>query len=550
MIKLLMVQQNYTIGAIEENAAQIMNIIQKKQEHHDILVFSELALTGYPPEDWLYRENFQGRIKKALKKIQNSVKNSHVMIGHPLWINSRKNPEKQCCNTVSLFHQGQCMTSYAKQHLPNYGVFDEKRYFTPGDKACVIKIKAITFGILICEDLWQPGPWKQSVDAGAQCIIALNASPYKKNKLLNRQTAIKTRQSGEGAVPCVYVNTIGGQDELVFDGQSMIIDAEGEIIFLAKAFEPDCVSIEIIKNKAFARTLNFSTSEKPSDGGPSPFAGVLYQALVLATRDYVQKNHFNGVLIGLSGGIDSALTLAIAVDALGSEAVEAVLMPSRYTADMSLEDALEQCATLNVKSHTLSIEPIFESFLSTLSTTSSLEKNITRENLQARCRGVLLMALSNETGKMVLTTGNKSEMAMGYCTLYGDMCGGFAVLKDVLKTEVYGLARYRNTINTTPIIPQRVIDRPPSAELALNQKDQDSLPPYEILDEIIRQYMENNTEPEAIIASGIDSSIVHRVIHLLHQNEYKRRQSAPGPKVSECAFGKDWRYPITAKNFF
>ncbi len=530
-IRFLISQQNYTVGAIEDNAQQMINVIQKQAFDVDVIIFSELSLTGYPPEDWLLRVEFQQRVEKSLKKIQEVVGDVYAIVGHPIFKNGQR------FNAVSVLHQGKIIRQCYKHLLPNYGIFDEKRYFEAGSEPCVFDVKHQRIGILICEDLWWKGPWKQVVDAGAEIIVSPNASPFERHKQEQRETIIRERQAIEGAVPVIYVNTVGGQDELVFDGRSFVMNAEGKICWQAKAFEPD----EFVWGGD-----NFQNKIPPAP----PFVkegvhgeALVYKALVLGTRDYAHKNGFKGALLGLSGGIDSALTLAIAVDALGPENVEAVMMPSRYTASMSLEDAKAEADALGISLREISIEPIFNTFLANL---SSNLKSITQQNLQARARGMLLMALSNETGRLLLTTGNKSEVAVGYCTIYGDMAGGLAVLKDVLKTWVYRLAHYRNSLGNI-IIPERVLSRAPSAELAQDQKDQDSLPPYEELDRILEQYIENNKSPEELIAAGEDAAIVQKIIRLIHFNEYKRRQSAPGIKVTPCAFGRDWRYPITFK---
>lgn len=534
VLHILMAQQNYTVGAIENNTQQILDVVVQYQSKVDMIVFSELAITGYPPEDWLFRAEFQHDVDDALKKIQAAVEDVYVIVGHPA-LNQAKR-----FNAVSILHKGKKIAQYYKRHLPNYGIFDEKRYFESGSEACVFLVKGKRVGVVICEDLWAPGPWEETVNAGAELIVSPNASPFERHKSYKREEIIRLRQSAEGRVPVVYVNTVGGQDELVFDGQSFVMNELGEVCCRAKAFEADLSELEYQFSASSGNTIF-------QHDAPDNSIAMIYQALVLGTRDYIYKNGFKGAIVGLSGGIDSALTLAIAVDALGADCVEAVMMPSRYTADISLEDAKAEINALQVAAREISIEPAFEAFLSSLGISNSIcSQQLTLQNIQARCRGILLMALSNETGKLLLTTGNKSEMAMGYCTLYGDMAGSLAVLKDVLKTWVYRLSNYRNSLSKTPIIPQRVIERAPSAELAFDQKDEDSLPPYDILDNVLEQYIEKNKSPADIIHSGVDAAIVQRVISLLHQNEYKRRQSAPGIKVSSCAFGRDWRYPLTS----
>ena len=540
-LRVLVAQQNYTVGAIEANTAQIIEVIEHHQARHsdalpvDIVVFSELSITGYFPQDWLFRDDFQKRVDKALEKIQTATRHLYVMVGHPRYKENDNSQSGKRFNSVSIFHEGKVIAQYDKQLLPNYGVFDEKRYFDPGNNACVFLVKDQPIGVLICEDLWQSGPWKKLVDQNAKLIIALNASPFHEQKYREREKIVQERQKDEGAVPLIYANAVGGQDELIFDGQSFAMNQAGIVCARAKAYVPDMMTVDIEIGKSITLQKNPMMPLLSSEAS-------LYQALVLGTRDYIKKNGFKKVLIGLSGGIDSALTLAIAVDALGAECVEAVMMPSRYTAPMSREDAILEIKALGINFREISIEPIFETLFARVGVT---QNKVTLENLQARCRGILLMALSNETGSLVLTTSNKSEMAVGYCTLYGDMCGGFAVLKDVLKTKVYQLAHYRNSLSNEPVIPLRVIERAPSAELAFDQTDQDSLPPYDILDSILVQYMEENKSIEDIIASGIEANMVYSIRRLLHLNEYKRGQAPPGPKVTPRAFGGDWRYPIT-----
>jgi NAD+ synthase (glutamine-hydrolysing) len=449
-----------------------------------------------------------------------------VIIGHPTWDHAG------CYNSISIFHKGQKIRMYHKQNLPNYELFDELRYFIAGPKdPCTLIIKDQKIGICICEDLWQEGPAEDLIKEQVSTIISINASPFAYDKYAKREALIK-KYTRHG-VAIIYVNEIGGQDEVLFDGRSMVIDKTGTLCALAPAFVEDLTTIEVQGDKISGPMAPALDTDE-----------LLYQALVCGTKEYVQKNKFNGVLIGLSGGIDSALTLAIAVDAFGPEHVHAVMMPSRYTASMSNEDALEQIKALKVSYSTLPIEPIFNSVNTTLAEEfKGRDADLTEENIQARIRGLLLMALSNKTGKMVLTTSNKSESAVGYATLYGDMAGGFSVLKDVLKTQVYALAHYRNSLS--PIIPERVINRAPSAELRENQKDQDSLPDYPILDAIITHYMEENLTAAEMIQKGFEPAVVDKIIKLIKRNEYKRRQAAPGIKISPMAFCKDWRYPIT-----
>ncbi|MFT4060001.1 MAG: NAD+ synthase [Legionella sp.] len=525
-LKILMAQINPTVGALEVNRDQIIEIIHNNQETHDVIVFPELALTGYPPEDLLFRKEFQQAIANNMKLIQATTKDCYVLVGHPAL------EQQRLYNSVSILHQKKVVRIYHKQNLPNYEVFDEMRYFTPGQKnPCILEIKDYKVGICICEDAWYPGPIEDLLAHDAAIILNLNASPFDVNKYQKRVAVLQSYAQKGTAI--VYVNQVGGQDELLFDGQSFALDAQGTVCARASAFTENLCTVEL----AGTKLTGIVTPRLPGDE-------LLYQALVCGMRDYVNKNKFPGVLLGLSGGIDSALTLAIAVDALGAERVHAVLMPSRYTADMSYEDAIKELELLKVSHSILSIEPTFNTLISTLDPVfHGLAPDLTEENIQARIRGLLLMAISNKTGKMVLTTSNKSESAVGYTTLYGDMCGGFSVLKDVLKTQVYQLARYRNTL--AQIIPERVITRAPSAELRENQTDQDSLPAYEILDAIIVAYMEKNLSAKEIIQQGFDVQEVNKVIHLIKRNEYKRRQASPGIKISSMAFGKDWRYPIT-----
>ena len=523
----LMAQINPTVGAIEDNAEKIIQIIQIHQETHDVIIFPELALTGYPPEDLLFRKELFTRTQEALTKICAASTDAHVILGHPITENDQR------FNALSVFYGAKLISTYHKQHLPNDGVFDEQRYFKQGaPKPCILTLKGHRMGLCICQDIWEKGPVEQLVKAGASLMICINASPFDENKYATREILLKKHT--QRGLSIIYVNQVGGQDELVFDGQSLALDNTGQLVARAPAFLEDLQTV----------TLN----EHGLTGNITPLLethACLYEALVCGLRDYVNKNKFPGVLLGLSGGIDSALTLAIAVDALGAHRVHAVMMPSRYTATMSAEDAHEQLALLNVQHTTLSIEPTFNTLLSTLTPAfDGRAPDVTEENLQARIRGLLLMALSNKTGHMLLTTSNKSETAVGYATLYGDMNGGFSVLKDVLKTRVYALANYRNTKRR--VIPERVIQRAPSAELAMNQTDQDSLPDYPLLDSIIQHYMHEGLDAKAIIERGYPHDVVSRVIGLIKRNEYKRRQAAPGVKITPCAFDKDWRFPITS----
>ena len=526
-LSLLMAQINPTVGAIKANTAKIINIIELNQHDHDVIIFPELALTGYPPEDLLFRDELFEQLDEALQSIQASTQDCHVIIGHPCY------EAGQRYNAASVLTKGKRVALYYKQHLPNYGVFDEQRYFSQGPAIpCLLTIKQYQIGLCICEDIWQAGPVEDIVAAGADLLICINASPFDYTKYDRRESVLRTHALRGLAI--VYVNQVGGQDDLVFDGQSLALDCTGAVSARSPAFIEHLQTITLQGKHIQADIAPILSKE-----------ALIYQALVCGLRDYVEKNGFPGVLLGLSGGIDSALTLSLAVDALGASRVRAVLMPSRYTADMSNEDAQQQAEALQVHYTTLAIEPAFQVLLTTLAPSfNGMPADITEENLQARIRGLLLMALSNKTGSMVLTTSNKSETAVGYSTLYGDMAGGFAVLKDVLKTTVYALASYRNSLE--PTIPLRVLTRAPSAELAPNQTDQDSLPDYPCLDGIITGYMDENLSADEIIQRGYKAEDVLKIIHLIKRNEYKRRQAAPGVKISPCAFGRDWRYPLTS----
>ncbi|NQX88974.1 MAG: NAD+ synthase, partial [Halioglobus sp.] len=457
---------------------------------------------------------------------------AYAVIGYPLYTESR------LFNVAAVLHRGRVLTEYRKQCLPNYQVFDEKRYFTAGDTASVVDIEGVKVGLSICEDIWEKAPALQAASAGAEILLNINASPFHQGKGKERLETVAAR-AREAGLPIVYVNQVGGQDELVFDGGSFAMTAAGELAVAAPDFEQGEYWLE----------FNGRVNEVSAKGiAVYPGRGELetvWRALVLGVRDYVNKNGFPGVVLGLSGGVDSALTLAVAVEALGPDRVEAVMMPFRFTSQMSIEDAAEQANLLGVAYKVLPIESIYEAFMSTLvEEFAGTEPDTTEENLQARCRGVLLMSISNKKGYLVLTTGNKSELAVGYSTLYGDMAGGFDVLKDVPKTLVFELCRYRNARGRC--IPQRVIDRPPSAELAPNQKDEDSLPPYEVLDRILALYVEQDCSAEAIVAAGIDREQVHKVIRLVDLNEYKRRQAPIGVRITQRGFGRDRRYPITS----
>ena len=525
-INILMAQMNPTMGAIELNTDRIVQIILDHQATHDVIVFPELALCGYPPEDLLLRPELFPRIDAAVQTICAATKHCHVIVGHPHHAND------QCYNAASVFYAATTQILYLKQQLPNYGVFDEKRYFTPGPaQVCLFTSKNYRIGLCICEDLWQGETIHALLQAGIDILIIINASPFDTTKLQLRHQMVQ--QKIQRVVPVIYVNLVGGQDELIFDGQSFVMDTQGQIVAQAPAFTEAWHSV----------TLHGSHITSQIVANLDRLA-LTYQALMLGLRDYVEKNRIPGVILGLSGGVDSALTLAIAADALGPDRVLGVILPSRYSADMSAEDAQTQATTLKIKTHTLSIEPSFQAILASLTPIlPQADSGITAENLQARIRALLLMAISNQTGWMLISTSNKSETAVGFTTLYGDMCGGYAVLKDVLKTLVYELAHYRNSL--TPCIPTRVLTRAPSAELAPHQTDQDRLPDYATLDSIIIGYMEQNLSRAQLLALGYPEIAVDQTIQLILHNEYKRQQAPPGPKITPRAFGRDWRYPIT-----
>jgi len=538
-LRICMAQLNMSVGDIDGNVEQIIHAATHARDdlQADLIVFPELTITGYPPEDLLLRPGFTMAALRGLEQVKQVVSGIDVVIGYPI------QESAGLYNAAALIRDGKIVGSYHKQYLPNYSVFDEKRYFVAGQDACVMDVKGVSVALTICEDIWSPAPMQQAADAGAQLMLNLNASPFHINKQEEREAILYARCT-ETSLPIVYVNSVGGQDELVFDGGSMVINAEGEICQRVASFETGLFCADF--------TLHDDGSVTPVEAEivPEPTEDAsVYQALVLGVRDYVTKNGFEGVVLGLSGGIDSALSLVVAVDALGAERVEAVSMPSRYTADMSVDDALEEAKALGVNCKIIPIEKTFNAFLESLeeefSDVETMPGDVTEQNLQARCRGVLLMAIANKKHRMVLTTGNKSEMAVGYATLYGDMAGGFDVLKDVPKLLVYRLSHYRNTLST--VIPQRVITRPPTAELAPDQKDADSLPDYEILDPVLALYVEQDKTLEEIVAAGFEQDMVTKVIGMVERNEYKRRQAAPGVRITQKAFGRDRRYPITSQ---
>lgn len=527
-------QLNMLVGDIEGNAQKIITTTREQADAGaDLVVFPELALTGYPPEDLLLRPDLMVRVNAQLDLIAQVSHKTAVLVGHP-W------PEDGTLyNALSVYAEGRLLIRYYKQKLPNYGVFDELRYFSAGDKNALLELNGVRLGLLICEDLWFDAPVDALHAAGAEVILSINASPYDQEKPQVRQRLLEGHCRRTG-LPLLYLNQIGGQDELVFDGCSKVFNAQGEMTHRLAAFAEQVELVSLHKQQD-ALTITPMAQPAVAQG----LLAQTYQALVLAVRDYVTKNGFQGAVLGLSGGIDSALTLAIAVDALGADKVQAVMMPFRYTADISVADAKEEADLLGIEFDIVSIEPMFDAFMQQLAPMfAGTERDTTEENLQARCRGVMLMALSNKRRRLVLTTGNKSEMAVGYATLYGDMAGGFDVLKDVPKTLVFQLSEYRNTLSY--VIPQRVIDRPPSAELAPDQVDQDSLPPYDILDAILHAYVEQDKSVADLVAMGFEEDVVRKVIRLVDINEYKRRQAAVGPRITARNFGKDRRYPITS----
>ncbi len=494
----------------------------------------ELAVSGYPPEDLLFHSGMRTQVARSIARLQSEVRGITLIAGYPEY------QGKLIYNSAIVIRDGAVLANHRKASLPNYRVFDEKRYFTPGTLPTVVDLNGVKAGILVCEDVWEPQPAAWAREAGAQVLLVINASPYEVNKQIQRERDVARARVSETGIPLVFVNLIGGQDELVFDGNSFVMDAKGAVTTRAPAFTEGMFEVDLALDAAGAV-------------GPLPGAVVplqqqeesVYGALVQGTRDYVDKHRFPGVVLGLSGGVDSALTLCIAVDALGADRVHSVAMPSRYTSQMSREDAAQQARWLNVKHSEISIEGMFEATLEALRDEfAGLPADTAEENIQSRCRGVLLMGISNKTGRMLLTTGNKSEMAVGYATLYGDMAGGFAPIKDCSKLLVYRLCAWRNA--QSPVIPARVIERPPSAELRHDQRDTDSLPPYEVLDPILEAFIEEDLSVDQIAARGFDRKTVGRILDLVKRNEYKRRQAPPGVRVSGRAFGRDWRYPITS----
>lgn len=533
-MKVVMCQLNTWVGDITGNTAKVLAsvAVESEPDASHLFVFPELTLTGYPPEDLLLRPALAERIDKAIDHLKRELPlQAWVLIGYP------RTQDGELFNAAGMIHKGQLVAEYHKQCLPNYQVFDEKRYFSEGNAPCVIDVDGVKVGVTICEDIWHSEPADSARRVGAEILVNLNASPFHRGKHKERWELLGDR-AREQNIPMVYVNQVGGQDELVFDGGSFAVNADGQLAVVTSDYTEGQYQLAIERS-----VRGIVIEQQPIPKGPAELASV-WQALVTGVRDYVEKNGFPGVVLGLSGGIDSAVTLAVAVDALGAERVQAVMMPFRYTADMSIEDAAEQANVMGVEYSAISIEAIFDEFMQSLAPQfEGLSPDITEENLQARCRGVLLMSISNKRHRLVLTTGNKSELAVGYSTLYGDMAGGFDALKDCPKMLVYALARYRNSLGYC--IPERVIERPPSAELAPDQKDEDSLPPYDVLDDIIERYVELDESPEVIIGAGFERADVERVTRLIDLNEYKRRQAPVGVRITTRGFGRDRRYPIS-----
>jgi NAD+ synthase (glutamine-hydrolysing) len=533
-LRIALAQLDLLVGDVHGNATRVIDTARRarKDLNADLVLFPELSLSGYPPEDLLFHRGFRRQIEAGLAKVREEVQDISLMVGFPEYAGTL------IFNSAALIHEGAIAAVHRKAELPNYKVFDEKRYFVPGAQPSVVDVKGFRCGLLVCEDVWEPEAAQLARSQGAELLIVINASPYELHKQREREIVARARVLDVG-LPMAYVNLVGGQDELIFDGNSFVMSAAGEVVMRAPAFVEGTFAVDFVRDAKGRVVPQFGHIEPELSDEAS-----VYGALVVGVRDYVNKHGFPGVVMGLSGGIDSALTLAIAVDALGADRVHAVMMPSRYTSDMSLDDAKEQAELLGVEYSLLSIENMFEATLATLKDEfAGRPVDATEENIQSRCRMLLLMGISNKTGKMLLTTGNKSEMAVGYATLYGDMAGGFAPIKDCSKMLVYRLAAYRNAAGR--VIPQRVIDRPPSAELRDDQKDSDSLPAYNVLDAILEAFIEEDLSVDEIVARGFDRTVVGRVLDMVKRNEYKRRQAPPGVRVSRRAFGRDWRYPIT-----
>jgi len=531
-----MAQLNLVVGDMDGNTSRIVAAAReaRDQARADVVMLPELAVSGYPPEDLLFHAGMRAQVARSLERLKSEIHGITLIAGYPEYDGDH------IFNSAIVIRDGRVLANHRKSCLPNYRVFDEKRYFTPGVEATVLEIGGIRAGVLVCEDIWEAEPAGAAKAAGAEVLLVINASPYEVGKQAQREELVVRQRVREVGLPVVFVNLLGGQDELVFDGNSFAMESSGVVTTRAPAFVEGLFTVDL--------SVDGDGVVFPLPGAIAPLQGAeesVYGALVQGTRDYVDKHRFPGVVMGLSGGVDSALTLCIAVDALGADRVHTVAMPSRYTSQMSKDDAAAQAHGLLVRHSEISIEGMFEVTLAALANEfAGRAPDTAEENIQSRCRGLLLMGISNKTGKMLLTTGNKSEMSVGYATLYGDMAGGFAPIKDCSKLLVYRLARWRNT--QSPAIPERVIERPPSAELRFDQKDTDSLPPYEVLDPILEAFIEDDLSVEQIVARGFDRATVGRILDLVKRNEYKRRQAPPGVRVSGRAFGRDWRYPITS----
>ena len=532
MIRLALAQYDFLVGDITGNLRKASGLINAARESGaDLLLFPELALTGYPPEDLLLRPGFLRTTSQAVESLAAAVSGLDVIIGHPWAIEGKR------YNTASWIRNGAIIGQYHKQCLPNYAVFDERRYFTPGTEPLVIDLKGHRLGVIICEDSWDPGPANQAKQQGAEMLLVPNASPYRDSKLKAREEMFSKRH-GDTGLPMAYCNLTGGQDELVFDGRSMLMDRNGKLSMPGPLCEEALLLADYNTITGQFAPVDWSTP-------PQDQLAEIYQVLVCGLGDYVRKNGFSDVVFGLSGGIDSALTLAVAADALGADHVHTVMMPSRHTSGLSIELAQQQAVTMGVDHRCIGIEPAFEALQMLMEPSfAGLDADVSEENLQARIRGNIVMALSNKFGWLPLATSNKSELAVGYCTIYGDMCGGYGPLLDCFKTRVYDLARYRNSQGQ--VIPEEVMTRAPSAELRPNQSDQDSLPPYDILDQVLHRYVELDWSISKITEAGFDEELVRRVARLVLLNEYKRRQAPPGVRITHRAFGRDRRYPITS----
>jgi len=536
-LRIALAQFDFPVGAVAANAERIAAMIAEARDEYgaDIVLFPELAISGYPPEDLLLRPSFLAQCHRELERIAAGVHGITAVVGWP------ESAGSVLYNAASVLRDGRIEATYRKRELPNYAVFDERRYFEvdPDGGPCVFEVGGVPVGVVVCEDLWFPEPMAATVEAGAQLVLVPNASPFERGKHAQRDALLAERTRDTGAA-VAYLNLVGGQDSLVFDGASVVADGGGTVHPAAAAFTDQWLVVD------YDTAGRRFTPVQWMDDGDESMDALAWRAIVRGIRDYCGKNGFRRAWLGLSGGIDSALVLALATEALGPDNVTAVRLPSRYTAGLSNDLAAEQCAALGVRLETIPIEPAFTGFLQSLEQVfAGQESDTTEENLQSRSRGAILMALSNKFGGLLLTTGNKSEYAVGYATIYGDMCGGYAPLKDLYKTEVFGLAKWRNTVGGAPVIPPAVISRPPSAELRANQLDQDSLPPYDVLDGILYRYVDQEQSREEIVAAGYAAEVVDRVLRLVRTSEWKRQQAAPGPKVSRRAFGRERRYPIS-----